>query len=108
MKDEIIKRLKEIEATLGVYYSATLDPSFPPDDKGVVSFKMMYEMIAFSTLIELVPEYKQNPATEFLIAQSLKNMKNLVNVQGGKIVVSQEYKDLLKHKDDFLKTQGNG
>ncbi|MEI8136858.1 MAG: hypothetical protein WCH21_05985 [Bacteroidota bacterium] len=108
MKEKIIEKLKHIEDHLGIYSKATNDPTYPADDRGVVSFKMMYEMIAFATLSELVPEYKANETTDILVAQGLRNMKDLVSVQDGKIVVSSEYKELLKHKEEFLKNQQNG
>ena len=108
MKDLIIKKLNEIESGLGVYFKATNDPTFPAEDRGVVAFKMTYEMIAFATLSDLVPEYKADPAIEFLIAKSLKNMKDLVSVQNGQIVISDEYRELIKHKEEYLKNKGNG
>lgn len=101
----IEEKLKEIETNLSIYQSFVNDPSCTTEDKRVVSFKVLYDMMAFSALKEFAPGYRPAENTEYTMALGLKNVTNLVGVVDGKVIISPEYKHLLLQKEEFLKNQ---
>jgi hypothetical protein len=105
MKEQLEARIKKLEADLALYNEFMNDPEKPLDDKKVVSFKVMFEMIAFDTLAEVL-QYKPLESTN-VIMQGLKGASEYVSVDGGKVVISPMYKEVMKMKDDYLKTIKN-
>lgn len=101
----IEEKLKEIETNLGLYQQFVNDPSCTIEEKRVVSFKVLYDMMAFSALREFAPDYRASENTEFTMASGLKNVTNLVGVRDGKVIISPEYRQLLLQKEEFLKNQ---
>lgn len=103
LKQQLSERVKQLENNLDVYTAYVNDPSNPEDDRKVVSFKLFYEMVSFSALVEFVPEYTPSHSTNMMMITGFKGVNNYVNVVDGKVVISPEYRELLKQKEAFLK-----
>lgn len=101
----IEERLKEIETNLALYQKFVNDPNCSIEERRVVSFKVLYDMMSFSALREFAPDYKASDNTEFTMASGLKNITNLVSIQDGKVIISPEYSALLAQKEQYLKNQ---
>jgi hypothetical protein len=101
----IKERLKHIEDNLSIYNKYMNDTSNSEDNRKLVSFKALYEMMAFTALKEFAPDYKAEGTTEFTVAASLRNINDLVSVVDGKVLISPEYKMLLQQKEEYLKNK---
>ena len=102
MKEQLEARIKKLETDLALYNDFMNDPEKPLDDKKVVSFKVMFDMIAFDTLAEVL-QYKPLESTN-AIMQGLKGASEYVSVEDGKVVISPAYKEVMKMKEEYLKT----
>lgn len=106
MKEQILTKIKEIDNNLNVYQEFLKTAS--EDDKKVVSYKVLHDMIAFSIYKELVPDYVPTVETNFaLTAGGLNNLANYVSVIDDKVVISEEYKSVVKQQREFLKSKNN-
>jgi len=101
MKEKIEARLKQLETDLALYNEFMNNPLNSVDDRKVVSFKAMFDMIALDSLAELA-EYKPLEATN-AIMQGLKGASEYVSVEDGKVIVSPMYKEVMKMKDEYIK-----
>lgn len=104
----IVERLQQIENDLPIYNSAIEDSSTSPTDRQVISFKLMYEMIAFSELSVYAKEFKPKESTQILVTKALRDTAKLVNIVDNKIQVSSTFNDLLKQREAFLKAKTDG
>jgi hypothetical protein len=103
MIEQITAKLKEIEASLEVYFAFINDKDHLPKDRSVVSFKFMNEMIAFETLRALVPGYVAKQQTGIIMAQGLGGVVGYVSIVDGKVVISPEYDRMLATKEAYMK-----
>lgn len=99
---KIEERISELEKNVEVYNNFVNDPSSLEDDKKVVAFKLFYDMVACSTLSELI-----GAPSKFALATGFIGVAKYVDVVGGKVVISAEYKEMLKMKNDFLTNNKN-
>jgi hypothetical protein len=107
MKEQLISKLQEIEKNLSLYQSF-IDSGVSEDDRKVVSFKVLYEMMAFSALLEFVPEYVPASSTNYMMTSNgLKKLADYASVKDNKVAISPEYKKLLTERDAFLKSNKN-
>lgn len=105
MKEQIIEKMQEIEKNLSLY-QAFINGSASEDDRKVVSFKVLYEMMAFSALHDLVPGYEPSTGTEYMMTTNgLKKMAGYADIKDDKVVISPEYRALLTQRDEFLKNK---
>lgn len=107
MKEQIESKLKEIEANLKIYKTFSEGPG-SQDDRNLVSFKMLFEMISLSALKEFAPEYVPEPETMAMVGMHLQQVTKYISIVGGKVIISPEYRALIAQRDEFLKNQKNG
>jgi hypothetical protein len=106
MKEQLTNKLQEIEKNLSLYQEFLNTAS--EDDRKVISFKVLYEMMAFSTLQELVPDYVPSSGTSYMMTSNgLKKLADYASIKDDKVVISPEYKTLLKERDEFIKNRKN-
>lgn len=105
MKDVIIARLKKAEEDIEIYDAYVRDKTNDPRAISAAAFAAMYEMLAFSALHELVPDYIPSKGTQIRVAQSLGGVRGYVTVVDGKVRVHQDYFDQLE-KAKQLKLKG--
>ena len=106
MTEQITSKLKEIEKNLSLYQAFIETCS--EDDRKVVSFKILYEMMAFSALQEFVPDYRPSDSTNYMMASNgLKKLADYAGVKENTVIISPEYKVLLKEKEQYLKNNKN-
>ena len=101
MKEKIEARLKQLETDLALYNEFMNNTLNSVEDRKVVSFKVMFDMVAFDSLAELV-EYKPLESTN-VIMQGLKGASEYVSVADGKVTISPMYKEVMKMKDEYIK-----
>lgn len=104
LEDKIYARLKEIEENLTIYDIFIKNPTVSDDDRKVVSFRLLYEMMAFMELKEH-SDYEPKESTMVLLSSGLKGTIDYVNIKDRKVVISPEYRVLLKQKEDYMKTK---
>jgi hypothetical protein len=105
-KEKLLTELSSKEIDINIYNDFVNNPVNPEEDRKVVSFKLFYEMIAFRTLWDLVPEdYTAAETTAFTVSTGLKGVTGFVSVVDGKVKISTEYKDLLARKEEYLKAK---
>lgn len=107
MNKNIEQELKNLETSIPIYSNAVSDKSISEKDRRLISFKLLYEMISFSTLKEFITDYVPSSNIELILAEGLRNTKDLVEIQDGKIKISSEYDNLLKQREEFLKNNNN-
>lgn len=107
MREQLISKLQEIEKNLSLY-QAFIDSGVSEDERKVVSFKVLYEMMAFSALLEFVPDYVPTTSTNYMMTSNgLKTLASYAGVQDNKVVIMPEYRKLLADRDAFLKSNRN-
>lgn len=107
LKDKILERIKELEENLAVYETFVNDKSNPEDDRKVAAFKLFYDLVSYSALTDVLDGYEALPQIKYQMAVAFKGVTGYVNVVDGKVVISDEYRELLKMKDEFLKINKN-
>ena len=108
MKDVIEAKLKKMEDNLAIYNAYVKDPAHSQENRNLVSFKMLFDMMSFTALHELVPDYKPSNETMDSLAKGLGGTSGYVEVVDGKVNVSPAYRALMSQKDDYLKNKNNG
>lgn len=91
MRDQIIARLKEGEEKLEIYDAYRKDPTSPKDVVQVVSFAYLFELMAYSAISRLVPDYVPPRNTQIRIAQEFGGTVDHVTVVDGKVQVNPSY-----------------
>lgn len=107
LKDKILERIEELEKNLEVYDQYVNDKSTPEDDRKIAAFKLFYDLVSYSALVEVLEDYEASAKLKYQMAIAFKGVTGYVNVVNGKVVVSDEYRELLKMKDEFLKVNKN-
>jgi hypothetical protein len=87
----IIDRLKEGEEKLAVYDAYRKDPASPKDVVQVVSFAYLFELMAYSAILKLVPSYVPPKEAQIRIAQEFGGTVDHVSVVNGKVQVNPSY-----------------
>lgn len=107
MEDKIVERLRKIESNIKAYNTFVNSPSSNVEDRKIVSFTLLYEMMAFKTLQEFAPgDYEPSETTELTVANALKDATNYVSINdNNNVVIAPEYKALLKQRDEWLKNK---
>ena len=105
LKEKLTSRLKEIEDNLHIYNAFLADPNTDKEEKKAVNFRVFYDMMSFESLRSFVPEYQSTMETAFLLARGLQGAADYVTVQGGKVVISPDYKTVLEQKENYLKSK---
>lgn len=108
MREQIEARLKQIETNLAIYNRYVNNPAQSQANKQVVSFKLLFEMMAFSALHALVPDYVPSAETLITVSTHLGGTANLVDVVNGEVVISTAYQDLLSQQAAYTKQHNNG
>ncbi len=103
MRDIIENRLKQIEKNLGIYNAYAQDPSNTEDNRKVVSFKILYEMMAFTSIHALVPEYEPSVETIKTLTNGLANTSGFVDVVEDKVVISPAYHAIVAQTAEYIK-----
>jgi len=93
---DIKNRLRELEKEIAIYYKELNSPTLPTQESGIVFFKYLYEMATYSTLLSFVDDYTPSNSTEVLVARELENIKKYITTKDDKVVISQDYLDLIK------------
>ena len=107
MKEIILESIKQKEKDLELYYAFINDLNVSKQDRSVVSFKLMNEMIALQTLNDLVPEYSPAPSTGIIMAQGLGGVAGYVSILDNKVTISEDYAVMLSRKDEYLKMKAD-
>lgn len=102
LQEKIDSRLIQIEADILTYSAYMNNPATSEDDRKVVSFKVLFDMMAFTALQEF-SNYVPSPTTSFMMAAGLKGATGYVSVKDNQVVISPEYKTLLSQRDEYLK-----
>ncbi len=100
IEEKIKEKLNVLENNIKIYAEFTQDKSNPEDDRKIAGFKLFYDIVAFSSLLELDEEYVPKKESAFMIALSLKGVDKFVNIVNDKVVISDEYRELLKMKNN--------
>jgi hypothetical protein len=100
LKEKLNLRIKELEKDVTLYSEFVKDTSKLPDERKVVSFKLMFEMIALTSLADLADYTPSTGVSDVL--EGLSGAADYVSVQDGKVVISPLYSEILKMKDQFL------
>ena len=109
MKEQVIEKLKEMENNISVYTAFVNDMTNPGKDRSIVSFALLYEMLGFTAIKELVPDYVPSSTTSTSLAKGLGGVRGYTKIVDGKVVISSEYDQLLAMKEELLKKkQENG
>ncbi len=102
LQERIDSKLIQIEADLATYNAYMNNPATSDDDRKVVTFKMLFDMMAFTALQEF-SDYVPSPTTSFMMATGLKGATGYVTIKDNQVVISPEYKNLLSQRDEYLK-----
>lgn len=105
LKDKIEAELVRLEENLETYNAFVNNPGSPEDDRKVVAFKLFYDMVAFTTLADLTGYTPKENTIRHQLAGGFREVVKYVNVVDGKVEISPEYRELLKMKNDFMKTK---
>lgn len=108
MRDLIEHRLQEIEKNLGIYNAYLNNPANTEDNRKVVSFKVLYEMMAFTSIHALVPDYKPKAETVVTLTAGLAGTSGYVDVVNDQVVISPAYNMILAQKAEYLKNNKDG
>ncbi len=104
LEETITERLKEMEKELAIYQAFVNAPTTSEDDRKVVSFKVLYEMMAFSAIQKFVPGYIPSNATFYMLTSNgLQKMAGYASIKDDKVTISPEYKTLLTQRDEYIK-----
>lgn len=95
METKILAEIKRIEDESKIYDDFLKDPSNSEEDKKIVAYRLFYELVAYSTYANLI-NYTPPAGMQLQLALGLKEATAYVKVDGGKIKISQEYRDLMK------------
>ena len=102
LQERIDSKLREIEESLTIYNAFIQDLRTSEEDRKVVTFKILYEMMAFMALSDF-SEYRPSQGTQFMLATGLKGATGYVSIVEGKVVISPAYREVLAQRDEFLK-----
>lgn len=103
----IIDRLKEGEEKLRVYDEYRKDPQSPKDIVQVVSFAYLFELMAYASILKLVPSYVPPNEMQIRVAQEFAGTVDHVSVVDGKVKVNPSYY-AFKLQIQELKDRKNG
>ena len=105
LKQKLENLVETLEKDVELYNQFINNPESSVDDRKVVSFKLMYEMIALNSLAKAIDYPLKNTTSAIMLG--LKGASEYVSVVNGKVEVLPAFKEVLKMKDDFLKAQKN-
>lgn len=108
MREIIVGKLKKMEDNLAIYNAYTQNPLNSQENRNLVSFKILYEMMGFVALHELVPDYVPTNETMGSMTQGLAGTTGFVDIVDGKVVISPSYRTVLAQKEQYLKDKNNG
>ena len=107
MREALIARLKEGEMKLEAFTKFRSDPEAPPAEKKIVAFAELMELMAYSAILKLVPDYIPPKQTQIQVAQAFGGTTDQVTVVDGKVVVNPAVFAQLQLMND-LKAKQNG
>lgn len=107
MKEQLIERLKKSEEALTLFSEYRRDMSNSQADRNAVAFAELFELMAFTAIHELIPEYIPTRNTQIQVAQALGGTRNYVTVKDGKVEISKDYHTFLANAEN-LKNKKNG
>lgn len=103
----IIDRLKEGEEKLAVYDAYRKDPASSKDVVQVVAFAYLFELMAYSAILKLLPAYVPPRDVQIRVAQEFGGTVDHVSVVDGKVQVNPSYYTFRQQIQE-LKEKKNG